>query len=149
MTEVSCLSQHLCSPRVGHLDAAYMIFRFMQKELKRNTGRIAFDPAIPPCLDGAIGPDNVIREHWKEFYPEASDEAPPNMPEPRGNPVVIATYVDANHAGNLANRRSHTSILIYVNNALIHWYSKRQNTVESSSFGSEFVALRIATATNV
>jgi len=24
------------------------------------------------------------------------------------------------------------------------WYSKKQNTVESSSFGSEFVALRIA-----
>jgi hypothetical protein len=24
------------------------------------------------------------------------------------------------------------------------WYSKRQNTVESSSFGSEFIALRIA-----
>jgi hypothetical protein len=27
----------------------------------------------------------------------------------------------------------------------IDWYSKRQNTVESSSFGSEFIALRIAT----
>ena len=25
------------------------------------------------------------------------------------------------------------------------WYSKRQNTVESSTFGAEFVALRIAT----
>ena len=25
------------------------------------------------------------------------------------------------------------------------WYSKRQNTVESSSFGSEFIVLRIAT----
>ena len=24
------------------------------------------------------------------------------------------------------------------------WYSKRQNTVESSTFGSEFVALRVA-----
>jgi len=67
------------------------------------------------------------------------------MPEPLGSPVVIASYVDANHAGNLANRRSHTGILVYVNNALILWYSKRQNTVESSSFGSEFVALRIAT----
>jgi hypothetical protein len=67
------------------------------------------------------------------------------MPEPLGNPVVVASYVDANHAGNLANRRSHTRVLVYVNNALIIWYSKHQNTVESSSFGSEFVALRIAT----
>ena len=50
-----------------------------------------------------------------------------------------------NHAGNLANRRSHSGILIYVNNALILTFSKRQNTVESSSFGSELVAFRIAT----
>ena len=67
------------------------------------------------------------------------------MPTPLGNAVVIKVYVDANHAGNLANRRSHTGILTYVNNAPIIWYSKRQNTVESSSFGSEFVALRIVT----
>ena len=39
----------------------------------------------------------------------------------------------------------HSRILIYVNNALILLYSKRQNTVESSSFGSELVALRIVT----
>jgi hypothetical protein len=31
-----------------------------------------------------------------------------------------------------------------VNNAPIIWYSKRQNTVESSTFGSEMVAMRIA-----
>jgi len=145
MTEVSCLSQHLCAPRVGHLDAAYMIFRFLQRNSSKNTGRIAFDPLIPPQVNGAVGPDNVIMEHWKEFYPDASDRLPHNMPEPLGNPVAIAAYVDANHAGNLANRRSHTGILVYVNNALILWYSKRQNTVESSSFGSEFIALRIAT----
>ena len=46
--------------------------------------------------------------------------------------------------GNVITRRSHTGILIYVQNASIIWFSKRQNTVESSSFGSEFVALRMA-----
>ena len=57
--------------------------------------------------------------------------------------VVIKVYVDANHAGTMANRRSHYGIIIYVNNSPIIWYSKRQNTVEASSFGSKFVALRI------
>ena len=51
-----------------------------------------------------------------------------------------------NHAGNLPNRRSHSGILNYVNNSLINLYSRRQNTFESSSFGLEFVVLRIATA---
>ena len=52
--------------------------------------------------------------------------------------------MDANHTGNVIPRRSHTDIVIYVQNAPIIWFSKCQNTVESSSFGSEFVALRAA-----
>ena len=43
------------------------------------------------------------------------------------------------------SRRSTTGILIFVNGTPIRWYSKWQNTVESSTYGSEFVALRIAT----
>jgi hypothetical protein len=35
-------------------------------------------------------------------------------------------------------------VLIYVNMAPIIWFSKRQNTVETSTFGSEFIALKIA-----
>jgi hypothetical protein len=34
--------------------------------------------------------------------------------------------------------------LMFVQNAPIIFYSKRQNTVESSTFGSEFIAMRIA-----
>ena len=64
------------------------------------------------------------------------------MPEPKGKCVSISCFIDANHAGNVITRRSHTGILIYVQNAPIIWFSKRQNTVESSSFGRESVALR-------
>ena len=80
-----------------------------------------------------------------DFYPDAAEALPGKKIEALGNPVRVRAYVDANHAGNMANRRSHTGILIYVNNAPITWYSKRQNTVESSSFGSEYIALRICT----
>jgi hypothetical protein len=64
------------------------------------------------------------------------------MPEPRGKSVVTRCYVDADHAGCLATRRSDTGVLIFVNEAPIVWFSKRQNTVESSTFGSEFIALK-------
>jgi hypothetical protein len=66
------------------------------------------------------------------------------MPKPLGNPVNITCFVDANHAGNVVTRRSHTGILIYLQNTPIIWHSRRQNTVETSTFGSEFVALRNA-----
>jgi hypothetical protein len=61
--------------------------------------------------------------------------------------VQINVFVDANHAGNRLTRRSHTGILIYLNRSPIIWYSKAQKTVESSTFGSEFVALHAATET--
>ena len=60
---------------------------------------------------------------------------------PLGETVTVQTYVDSNHLGDLANRVSYSMILIYVNNSMINFYRRRQNTVESSSFGSEFVAL--------
>ena len=39
-------------------------------------------------------------------------------------------------------RRSRTGFLIYVNNALIDWLSKKQPTIETSVFGAEFVAMK-------
>ena len=41
-------------------------------------------------------------------------------------------------------RRLQTGIILYCNSAPIIWYSKRQATVETSTFGSEFVALSVA-----
>ena len=52
--------------------------------------------------------------------------------------------MDTDQAGNLATRRSHTGILIYLNNYLIIWFSKQKNTIEYLSFGSEFVEFIIA-----
>ena len=39
-------------------------------------------------------------------------------------------------------RRSRTGFIIYLNNAPVIWYSKRQGTVETSVFGAEFVAMK-------
>jgi hypothetical protein len=58
--------------------------------------------------------------------------------------MIISCFVDADHAGNMVTRRSHTGILIFCNRAPIIWFSKKQNTVETSTFGSEFVAAKIA-----
>jgi Reverse transcriptase (RNA-dependent DNA polymerase) len=135
--EVSQLSQYQALPRQGHLEAAYHIFAYLKHH---ETSRIAFDPKTPIVNERAFNVD----ADWTDFYGEVREELPPKMPKPLGKPVCISCFVDANHAGNVITRRSHTGILIYVQNAPIIWFSKRQNTVESSSFGSEFVALRIA-----
>ena len=79
---------------------------------------------------------------------KVKEEIPDDLPEARGNGVEITMFVDAAHAGNLVNRRSHTGIIIFINMAPITWYSKRQGTVEASTFGSEFVALRVGMEMN-
>ena len=70
---------------------------------------------------------------------------PRHMPEAIRKYVVIKSYMNDNHAVNMANRRLHSGIIIYFNNAPIIWYSKLHNIVESVSFGSDFVAIGIAT----
>ena len=66
------------------------------------------------------------------------------MPEARGLPVSVSVFVDADLAGDKVSRRSQTGILIFVNQALIHWYSKRQPSVEASTFGAEFRAMKFS-----
>ena len=49
------------------------------------------------------------------------------------------------HAGGKATRRSRTGFLAYCNNALAYWHSKKQASIEASSFGSEFMAMKHGT----
>ena len=56
--------------------------------------------------------------------------------------MVTTAYVDASHAANKITRRSHTDFVIFVNKAPIHWFSKRKQTVESSTFLAKFIAMR-------
>ena len=137
--EVSILSQFLANPREGHLEAVYHIFAFLKTHSKL---KLVFNPK-DVVLDESCFPQ-VPLDEWKEFYGDVAEEIPSDMPLALGQPVTITCFVDADHAGNVVTRRSHTGILIFIQNAPILWYSKRQNTVETSSFGSEFVALRIA-----
>ena len=82
---------------------------------------------------------------WYKFYRDAKEAIPPNIPEARVHLVVVLCFVDANHAGDVKDRRSQTGILIFLNKAPVHWYSKKQATIESSTFGAEFCALRLGT----
>ena len=56
----------------------------------------------------------------------------------------MTCFVDADHDGCCVMHRSNTGVLILLNKALIIWYSKRQNTMETSTFGLEFIAMKTA-----
>ena len=115
----------------------------MKSNTKNKTGRIFFYSEIS-YVDKSlfIASDQQI---WKEFYPEAEEAIPANAPDPEGKLVKVRAYADADKTGNLLKRLSHNGIIIYIQNSPITWFSKRQNTVDTSSFGSEFIALNITT----
>ncbi len=64
------------------------------------------------------------------------------MLEPLGHEVVFTHYFDANLFHDLLTGRSVTGILHLVNQTPIDWFSKKQSTVETATYGSEFIAGR-------
>jgi len=66
-------------------------------------------------------------------------------PTPRGPKIRITVYKDADHAHDVVTRRSVTGVLLLLNNTPVRWISKRQKTVETSTYGSELVAAKVAT----
>lgn len=140
--EVSIMSRYLACPRKGQLIQMLHMFQY----LHCNQGMdLIYDPTKINVNENTILPHLQAThkaQELKALYPDAIDFVPTNAPEPLGQSVQINAFVDADLAGELTTRRSQTGILIYVNMAPIIWVSKRQSTVESSTFGSEFVAMR-------
>jgi hypothetical protein len=126
-TEVAVMLQHSASPREGHLEGLYHVFEYLRQHLM---SRIVFDPYQSKVDESAFASGTT---DWKDFYGDITEELPPGMPEPLGKSAHTTCFVDANHAGNVVTRRSHSGILIYVMNAPIIWFSKKQITVESST----------------
>jgi hypothetical protein len=78
---------------------------------------------------------------WEQsVYSDVKEETPADAPEHLGQYVTLTHYVDANLYHCLLMGRSITGILHLFNQCPIDWYSKKQATVETATYGSEFVA---------
>ena len=117
--EVSMMSSRLALPREGHLEQVLHIFAYQKKYY--NT-ELVYDPS-DPVLD-----ENDFKRKDRastEFgHVEGKEEFLANMPEPRGQGFIMRTKVVADHASDTVSRQSRTGILIYLNCALVYWWSK-------------------------
>ena len=134
---VMSLSRFRAQPRKGHLDRA-----------KRIVGYLLFLP------DGAIRfrigePDfSSLKDQeydWtRTVYSGACEQIPHDIPKPLGKHVQTTHYVDANLHHDLATGKAVTAALHFLNQTPIDAYTKRQSTVETATYGSEYVAARTA-----
>jgi hypothetical protein len=96
ITETSMLASHLALPREGHLEAALHMFSYL------------FDPTYPETDMSKF----KECDWWKAFYGNAEEAIPPNAPEPRGKEIDLRLFVDSDHAGDQATRRSRTGFCV-------------------------------------
>ena len=137
---VQSLARFGMAPRVGHYKRMIRVFAYLNNR-RTPPGRLICDNSYPDHSKYVTNKHN----NWIDFYPDAEEELPPDMPNQYGNPARITCYVDADHAHCKQTRRSITGVVLFVNNMPVRWISKRQKTVETSTYGSELVAARIAT----
>jgi hypothetical protein len=131
-TEVSMLAAFSAAPRQGHLAAILHVYAYLKAHSR---SRLVLDPGYLPEVA-------VPDYDWTDFYGDVVEPIPPDQPEPRGKPAQTTAFVDSDHAADLVSRRSRTGVLIYLQSAPIVWYTKKQGSIETSSFGSEFTAMK-------
>ena len=104
---------------------------------------MAGTPGLDPVPTPVEFDRNLIeRQDWS-FSPYSYEglsemlQLPESMPTPHGPSMIMRVYVDCYHAGDLITHRSCTGF--------IYWSSKKQGSCETSTIGSEFVAMKQAT----
>ena len=132
------MAQYSMAPREGHMDAVQRIFGYVATY---PNAMIPIDIKDAPIREQA---EASMDQNWIEFYPDACEDIPHDMPPPMGMPGKITVYVDADHARDKVTRRSVTGIILLLNNTPLVWVCKRQRTVETSTYGAELVAARLA-----
>ena len=80
----------------------------------------------------------------RSVYSGACEQIPHDINKPLGKHVQTTHYVDANLHHDLATGKAVTAALHFLNQTPIYAYTKRQSTVETATYGSEFVAARTA-----
>ena len=135
ITAVMTMSGFRVAPRKGHLDRLKRIYGYLSK-MRHASIRIRTEEP-----DYSDIPD--LQHDWsRSVYGEISEILPNDAPAPLGKYVTLTHYVDANLMHDIATGRSVTGILHVINKTPLDWYSKKQATVETATYGSEFVSAR-------
>ena len=136
-TATMTMSRFRTAPRKEHLERLKRMYGYLKKfrsaAIRVRTAEPDFSELPAQDYD------------WCEtVYGNVTEEIPKDIPKPLGNRVTTVTYVDANLQHDLLTGRSVTGVMHFCNQTLIDWFSKRQACVQTATFGSEFVAARIA-----
>ena len=119
---------------------ARKIFGYLRKYPKRG---YVINPD-PPKIKDTSHSQIKVKEDFGYQYEYFNEELDPHFPEPLLPELEINMFVDADHAHDKLSGRSITGLLAMVGSTPTYWASKRQTSVQTSTFGAEFTALKKA-----
>ena len=136
--QVTTMSKFRSAPRKGHLERLQRIYGYVLKTKHYSTRYRTEEP------DYSYLPS--MKHDWSyTVYGNVQEIIPNNCPKPLGKSVTTTTTLDANFLNCMATGASLTACLHFCNQTPTEWYSKKHATVETATYGSEFVATKTAT----
>ena len=136
--QVTTMSRFRSAPSKGHLERLQRIYGYVLKTKHYSTRYRTKEP------DYSYLPN--MKHDWSyKVYGNVHENILNNCPKPLGKSVTTTTALDANLLHCLTTGASLTACLHFCNHTPTDWYSKKQATVEKTTYGSEFVADKTAT----
>ena len=139
---VASLSRFNAAPREYHFRLALQIFGYLKQYPNQ---RLSMD-SRPLFINDEV---EFIEGNLDSQYPDAAEEIDDNLPPARGEELATTIWCDSDHAHDKKTRRSITGIIVCLGRTPIHWISKRQGAIASSTYQAEFSAMRTAVEESV
>jgi hypothetical protein len=135
-TAVMTMSSFRAQPRIGHLDRLKRIYAYIHKF---ENFKIRFRVEEPDLSYL----DNSTQQDWSQsVYGEHIEDLPDDMPVPLGKKVTLTHWFDANLMHDVLSGKAVTGCIHFANKTPMMWYSKKQSTTETATYGAEFCAGR-------
>ena len=123
---------------MNHLIELKWIFEYLNKFPDK---RICIDSSDLLDIGERVGPPEA---DFSQQYPDAKEEADPKFPRPKRRSLSTSVWFYSDHTHDKVTFRSITGLITYVGSTPVYWASNHQEAIETSTFGTEFVAGRVA-----
>ena len=130
------ISSFRAAPRKGHLERVKRIYVHLSQFKHFKIRFWVEEPDMSRF-------DNKTKFEWSStVYGNPTEQLPTDAPEPLGKRVTLVHYFDANLMHDVLSGKVVTGCLHMANKTPMMWYSKKQATSETATYGSEFVSGR-------
>ena len=138
LAQVKSMSRLRLAPKIGHLERMKRLYGYLVKTIHFTIRYRTKEPNF----------SHLPKQEYKwtrTVYGNVKEAIPKDIPKPLGKRVITPTFLNANLLQDIVTGKSVTAVLHFVNTTPTDWFLKRQATVETATYGSEFVAAKTAT----